>query len=221
MRNRGCPLCSGHKLCPHNALARKAPHLVPEWDTAKNSDTPHDYTVSSNHRAHWKCHEGHQWQVGIEKRTNGKAGCPVCARSKPRQRLPTLTASTSQVMDLWDQARNEEAGLDPSKLTCGSTVKAFFTCSQCPLQQSHQWTARISDIVLGRGCPYCSSTRVCKCNSLETLRPDLAAEWCYVRNEGTPSDYTSRSSKKVWWENSRRGRWEESINSRFYEPAHA
>ena len=34
-QNRGCPLCSGHDVCPHNSLPRNAPHLVPEWDTAK------------------------------------------------------------------------------------------------------------------------------------------------------------------------------------------
>ena len=64
-RSKGCPFCSGHAVCPHNSLPRKAPHLVSEWDTAANSDSPHEYTVGSGHRPHWRCSSGHQWQTSI------------------------------------------------------------------------------------------------------------------------------------------------------------
>ena len=214
--NRGCPFCSGHDVCHHNSLARKAPHLVQEWDPAKNLLTPHDYPAGSGHRAHWKCHQGHCWQAKIVERANGKTGCPVCAKARPRQRLPTLTSSTSQVMQLWDWEQNTKAGLDPSNLTCGISTKAHFTCDQCPKMQSHKWSAAIQNVVRASGCPYCSSHKVCKCNSLETLRPDLAAEWCYAKNEGTPSDYTIRSNEVVWWETAERGQWQASIDSRTY-----
>ena len=214
--NRGCPFCSGIHVCPHNSLARKAPHLISEWDPAKNPASPHDYTHRSGHRAHWICGQGHQWQAKIVNRVRHKHGCPVCAKARPRLRLPTLTASTSRVMQLWDQEQNTTAGRDPSTLTCGSKKKAHFTCSQCPELQSHRWTATIYAVVRGSGCPYCSSHKVCKCNSLETLRPDLAAEWCYAKNDRTPRDYTARSHEEVWWENAERGQWNASIDSRFY-----
>lgn len=51
--NRGCPFCSSIDVCPHNSLSCKAPHLTLERDTAKNPDSPHDYTQRSGHRAHW------------------------------------------------------------------------------------------------------------------------------------------------------------------------
>lgn len=85
--------------------------------------------------------------------------------------------------------------------------------------QSHKWTATIRDVVKGTGCPYCSHRKVCKCNSLQTLRPDVAAEWCYAGNAGTPNDYTSRTHEEVWWESDRRGQWKESINSQYYSLA--
>lgn len=213
---RGCPFCSGQALCPHNSLARKAPHLAKEWDTAKNPDSPGDYTFSSNQYAHWKCSQGHQWQALINNRSHTNYGCPMCAKSRSREKLPTLTASTSKIIHFWDWEQNTGAGLDPSKLTCGSGKVAHFTCDQCSLSQPHTWTAVIQSVVRGSGCPYCSSKRVCMCNSLLTLRPDLAAEWCYALNEGTPDEYIAKSHAEVWWENDARGTWKQKINDRFY-----
>ena len=138
----------------------------------------------------------------------------VCVKARPKQRLPALTASTSDVMQLWDLERNRIAGHDLNKLTCGSHVNAHFSCGQCPKLQSHRWTANIYSVVRGTGCPYCSSNQVCKCNSLQTQRPDLAAEWCYARNKGTTDDYAARSREVVWWETPERGQWKTSIDSR-------
>ena len=45
---------------------------------------------------------------------------------------------------------------------------------------------------------------------------DLAAEWCYALNKVTPADYTAKSMVDVWWQNGKRGKWKQSINSRFY-----
>ena len=222
-RNGGGPFCSGHVVCPHNSFPRKAPHLVPEWDidTAKNPGSPHDYTACSTHRAHWRCHQGHQWQATILNRVKGNTGCPGCVRARPQQRLPTLIASTSQVLSLWDWVQNTTAGHDPSTLTCGSDKMAHFICHQCPELQSHIWTTRIRHVVRGSGCPCCSHHKVCKCNSLRTLRPDLAAQWCYAKNKGTPDHYTARSNEAVWWENAERGQWKACISHRSQKPPKA
>ena len=119
-------------------------------------------------------------------------------------------------MELWDWKQNQEAGLDPHKLTCGSGKMAHFECNQCTKSQPHKWSARVYSVVRGTGCPYCSSQKVCKCNSLATVRPDLAAEWCYPKNKRTPDDYTARAQEVVWWESAERGRWQASIASRSY-----
>ena len=50
-KGTGCPFCSGHKVCSHNALATIAPEVAMEWDTAKNADSPLTYTARSHHRA--------------------------------------------------------------------------------------------------------------------------------------------------------------------------
>ena len=195
---RGCPFCSGHKLCPHNSLPGTAPQVAMDWDTAKNPGSPHDYTASSNYRAHWLCNTcGYGWQTRISDRVGFSTGCPHCASTKGRRQLPTVTASSSSAKQYWDLQRNAEQGLDPDVITVGSDQKANFICDECPKLQPHTWTATVRSVFRGRRCPCCSGHKVCKCNSLQTLRPDLAAEWCYALNEGTPDDYTAQSNGGV------------------------
>ena len=213
---RGCPFCCGQRVCPHNSLASKSPLTALDWDTAKNLGSPHDYTAKSTHRAHWLCDKcGHEWQANIQSRAVLGAGCPLCASKRRKRRLPTVTASSSIMKQYWDVQHNAEQGLHPDAITIGSGQKANFTCDKCPKAQAHRWTARVQNVFRGTGCPYCSGTRVCKCNSLQTLRPDLAAEWCYALNAKMPDDYAAQSGTEVWWENDKRGRWKQTMNSRF------
>ena len=49
-----------------------------------------------------------------------------------------------------------------------------------------------------RGCPFCAAQQVCPCQSLATLRPDLASEWHPEKNGAlTPAAVTYGSKKKV------------------------
>ena len=54
------------------------------------------------------------------------------------------------------------------------------------------------------------------CNCLQSLVPDVAAEWDYTRNSGTPVDYTAGSNSRVWWYNDKRGSFPATINDRTY-----
>ena len=157
----GCPYCSGHAVCPHNSLARKGPHLVKEWDTARNTMSPHEYTVSSNQPAHWVCANGHKWVTEIANRTHQQTGCPVCARVHGKLGAPSLVASSGKILQVWDWEQNAAEGLDPNKLTCGSNKKAHFKCLKSSL---HRWSASIFTVVKAKesGCPYCSGRRSIK-----------------------------------------------------------
>ena len=51
----------------------------------------------------------------------------------------------------------------------------------------------------GNGCSQCSGRKVCKHNSLATKAPEVAAQWDYEANEGTPEDVVAQSSQRVGW----------------------
>ena len=51
-------------------------------------------------------------------------------------------------------------------------------------------------------------------NDLETLRPDIAAEWARWINKLKPSEVGEHSNKKVWWHCYNNHFWEAKINDR-------
>jgi len=209
----GCPLCANRKVCQHNSLATKAPATAAQF-SSKNDGTAHDYMVASGKKVIWQCEQGHEWIASISRRTGQQRGCPVChdsRRSEPRKRQPVLTDSQHPMMELWDWELNAQAGLDPSKITCRSAIKPNWTCSRCPKGQPHRWQAPVHQLFSGTGCPYCSSHRACKCNSLQSLHPRVAAEWDFLRNPDTPDDCTASSNAEKWWQNDKRGSFQARI----------
>ena len=220
-KGTGCPFCANRKVCQHNSLPTKAPYLVPEW-SEENKFSPHEFTVSSHKKAWWRCECGCEWEASITHRAGLGTGCPDCAivrRSGKQKRHPTLRESQHEMLQLWDWGQNEEAGLDPSKLRCRSNKKAHWVCHKCPVGQPHKWQATVGNMYASMlrgtpGCPCCKGMQACKCNSLQSLFPEVAAEWDYERNTGTPADYAAQSHKEVWWHNSRRGHFKVSAQHR-------
>ncbi|MCF0134227.1 MAG: zinc-ribbon domain-containing protein [Blautia sp.] len=79
----------------------------------------------------------------------------------------------------------------------------------------HEWQAKISGRTHGTGCPYCASIKVLPgFNDLQTLFPDIAAEWSEKNLPLTPSDVMPYSIKKVWWRCGNGHEWEAFVASR-------
>lgn len=224
----GCPYCAGQAVCQHNALATLSPSIASEWDFDANQLTPHDYTCHSNAVVGWRCSScQHSWNTHIHRRTLQLAGCPECAAQKRRERTkqPSLTAAGARAMQHWDHKRNAAEGLNPANITLGSIKKVHWLCLECPMGVPHRWcvspNARFKSSGIVFGCPCCSQPKkqACKCNSLQTLYPEIAAEWDFTKNYNTPDDYTAYSYQNVWWTNDKRGSWQQSIRLRT-EPAY-
>ena len=103
-------------------------------------------------------------------------------------------------MQEWDWEAN--AGLDPTKLTYGSTRKVWWKCPKC----GGRWQTCIGDRTEKENrtrtkCPYCSNKRVLiNFNDLATINPQLASEWHPTKNgDLKPTDVTAGSDRKVWW----------------------
>ncbi len=215
--------CSGNSVSKTTSLAAKAPDIAQEWDYKQNTGSPADYTAYSNYKAKWRCSAcGHSWAARIENRVGhgdgDGTGCPECynlRRSQPRMRHRALADSGHPVMKEWDYELNEQQGLDPHKITLRSNKRCNWICRQCPAGQLHRWKAApLVRTLQASGCPYCSGLKACKCNSLQALSPEVAAEWDYVKNEGTPDDYPANSHMKAWFLSTKRGSWQAKINNR-------
>jgi len=127
--------------------------------------------------------------VDIERdRTAIKAQYRYSLKAKSlKYRNPALAAE-------WDYEANYPA--TPELYMPGSEDKVHWICSKNP---NHKWLATIGSRNSGVGCPYCAGKKVDNENCLSFKYPELAKEWDYELNDKTPDDYTSGSSKKVFW----------------------
>ena len=220
-RGSGCSQCRGRQVCKHNSLATKAPLVAAQWDYEANGGTPDDVVAQSNQTAKWHCKLcGCKWKAAMSARVSKKkTGCPQCgdvARTKKQTRQPTFAECDHPLLAEWDHKRNAAQGHYPDKIRLKSHKQIFWLCTKCPAGQEHSWSA-VPSSRTGRnqsGCPFCAGQAACRCNSLQALYRDTAAEWDYSKNPGQPSDYTASSSHLAWWFSPQRGSWQQTINSR-------
>lgn len=97
--------------------------------------------------------------------------------------------------------------MQPARPTHNSSIKDPAQHSHVAIasttQISHALQAAVKARAKGTGCPYCSSWRVCRCNSFATHHPNIASQWHadLTRNDGRQPDvFTSRSKHKAWFQ---------------------
>ena len=216
LAGRGCPLCSGNKVCRCRSLAAMHPELMKQWDRESNQgDDPYSIGCSSGKRVSWTCTEHGQWDAPPKDRIRSDTGCPECAR---HQRLGNSPQPKEYLKDEMPAVYaelhpNKNSGIDIESLTCGSGKRVWWLCQSnlsrpegC--QHEHEWEARVDGRCRSRrpsGCPFCSGSRVCPCNSLAVLQPTLMQYWDFVRNAIPlqepldPLQIAQYSKRKVWW----------------------
>jgi translation initiation factor IF-1 len=203
----GCPYCSGRRANPDNCLQKRNSELSKEWHPHKNgSMTPNDVTMRSGRKVWWRCEKGHEWTATIYSRTGGN-GCPYCS-GRYTLSEGSLQALNSNLAKQWHSSNNGE--LTPNDVTIGSDKKVWWKC-----EKGHEWEARISNRVKGRGCPFCSGKKTCTDNCLQVLYPELSNDWHPTKNgDLTPNDVTAFSGKRVWWQCKNGHEWQAAIANR-------
>ena len=225
-RGTGCPQCTGRKVCKHNSLATKAPGVAAQWDYEENDGTPDSVVAQSSQVVSWLCDAcGHKWSATPDSRVSKrKSGCPDCAtvarRTKKQTKHPTFAEcqdpEVRALLGEWDHIRNAAKNSFPHNTRLRSAKQINWLCTKCPAGQEHSWSAQPCDRTSHNktGCPSCAGRAACKCNSLQALYPDVAAEWDYSKNKGQPSEYPASSGYLAWWSSPQRGSWQQTISSR-------
>ena len=103
--------------------------------------------------------------------------------------LATLYPEIAKQFDI------EANGIKPTCVLAHSNKKYFWVC-----EKGHRHISTPDHKTRGNGCPYCSNRAVLPgYNDLATVFPQIAAEWNYSKNNGTPQNYTYRSRYKANW----------------------
>ncbi|KAL3153706.1 hypothetical protein ABBQ32_013303 [Trebouxia sp. C0010 RCD-2024] len=196
--------------------------MAAQWDYEANNGTPDDVVAQSNHKFHWHCCEcGCTWSATPDSCVSqSKTGCPQCAKdankTKKKTKHPTFAECKHPLLAEWDHKRNAARGNSPDNTKLHSSKHIFWLCTKCPAGQEHSWPAQPyhRNSRWPTGCPYCAGMNACRCNSLQALYPDTAAEWDHGKNHSQPSNHPGGSRSPAWWFTPQRGSWQQTICSR-------
>ena len=194
------------------------PELMLDWDQTINDDIlPSALTVGSHKYVKWRCHKcGRVWSAPVNNRVNG-TGCTCDAKErkvrKLRQRLVerdgSLADTRPEIAKQWHPTLNGD--LTPNDITEHSMFKAWWSGEDgVPWQSVVAVRCRKEG---GTNRPkYLAVPGV---NDLRTIRPDLAKEWNYDKNNDTDITSVIPGSKiKAWWICEKGHEWKASVASR-------
>lgn len=121
----------------------------------------------------------------------------------------SIAAKNPELVKEWDTEKN--GALKPDYVSYGSTKKVWWLCNK-----GHSYSSTPANRANGNSCPYCVNKKLLQgFNDLQTLHPEIAAEWNYQRNgEITPQWVLNGATIKVWWVCSLGHEWQATVNSR-------
>lgn len=184
----------------HNngVMVQDVKDLIDIWDFDKNSKAelnPKIIPVNSYKPAFWRCNKGHYWSENINVMYRRKHKCFYC---EGREIWPGDNDLQTLYPDLaaeWDVEAN---GITPDKISPRDTNRYLWKC-----KNGHPSFTRSVEHRVNRHdtCPYCSGREVLPgVNDLQTLYPDIAAEWDYQANGGVvPSKVSANTWKPYNW----------------------
>lgn len=194
----------GKYLCKHYNLLVIYPKLCLEWDYDQNDDKrPQHYLPYSRAPVKWICPispcDDHKYEATITNRTTNKMQCGFCFSRKicDHNNLKYYLEHNNPVLlAQWHPTFNN---LGPEKYFPKADVRVWWTCTNSTCGH-HVFDALISNRTSqNTGCPFCVGQRVCNCNCLATIRPDLAEQWHPTLNLLPPTEFAEHSSEKIWW----------------------
>ncbi len=193
-------------------IANNRQEILQRW-SEENTVSPDDVSYGSPRIVKWVCDKGHTWEATVNKITNKTSlGCPYCAGQKVWKGFNDLKTKNPDVAAEWHPTKNGD--LSPGDVTVSSNRSVWWIC---PL--GHEYTATVNSRTRrsrNRGCPYCASKLLLKgFNDLETVCPEVAAEWHPTKNgDLKPSDVFSSSNQVVWWKCPKGHEYQATLNSR-------
>lgn len=193
------------KIC--KSLGVVCPELICEWDYEKNGNaTPFTVSAGTDDKYWYKCIVNHSWLARTADRKQGR-GCPFCA-GRAIDETNSLQTLFPNLAAEWIIEKNDRK---PTEVGRGSDYEAWW---RCPDKQ-HEYDMIVHERTSGKNCPYCAGKRVNETNSLQTMRPDIAAEWCHELNENLkPTMVSEHSGKMVSWVCKDKHIWPATIDSR-------
>ena len=227
VNKRGCPYLTGRAVWKgFNDLQTVNPELAKQWHPTKNGNLKPTQITANSAKKIWWClsydvptdypikslkgkHFDFEWQSLISSRNNG-IGCPYLSGQAVWEGFNDLQTVKPDLATQWHPTKNGD--LKSTQVTIGTNRSVWWLLpynvpDNYPIESlrgkhfDFEWQATIASRNKGNGCPYLSGQAVLEgFNDLQTLNPDLAAQWHPTKNgDLKPTQVTINSPKEVWW----------------------
>ena len=209
-----CPFLSGRAVFSgFNDLQTMNPMLAKQWNYVKNKNLkPTQVTANSGLKVWWCLpyddpitgkHFDFEWTDSIAHRNSGR-GCPYLSGQAVWEGFNDLKTINPKLAAQWHPTKN--GNLKPTQVTANTERKVWWLFSyDDTITRKHfdfEWQASILNRNSGRSnCPYLSGKLVLEgFNDLQTINPELAAQWHPNKNgDLKPIQVSVSTMKKVWW----------------------
>ena len=210
----GCPYLTGRAIWPgFNDLKTVNPELAAQWHPTKNGNlNPSQITISADKKVWWIYpyddpitgkHFDFEWKTNVYHRFFEHTNCPYISGHAVWTGFNDLATTNPELAAQWHPTKN--GNLKPSQVIAGSQKKVWWLLPyDDPNTGKHfnfEWAAAINQRNKGKGCPYLAGRAIWPgFNDLQTVNPELAAQWHPTKNgKLTAAQVTAGSHKKVWW----------------------
>ncbi len=179
-----------------------SPDKIIHWNYSKNTLQPESFSNGSSHTAHWICEHNHEWSVSIK----NKKGCPYCANK--------IVGYGNDLLSIYPEAAKEwhptkNGTLLPSQVTYKATTLVWWQC-----QHGHEWKSDVRRFHKGYKCPFCTTKKTSKEQSIASSQPEFFKEFNLEKNTIDPFSLSHGSTKKVWWICHKGHEWQSSVKTR-------
>jgi hypothetical protein len=189
-------------------LSHSHPEILQFWDYEANPDIdPSKVVAGTPRKAQWICSLGHKFDSEIRAQASGLK-CPVCSGRRVLPGFNDLATTHPELAKQWDRERNKK---DPTEISAGAALKAFWLCDQ-----GHSFQTQVAIRKKGIGCGFCANLKVWPgFNDIETRFPELVSEWDFSANGGLhPNQVLASGKKKHQWVCGSGHSFEQSMTSR-------
>lgn len=193
--------------------------LMMDWDISLNDGLlPNSISSGSHIKVIWRCHKcGRIWTTTVKNRTMLNTGCTCDARERKIKSLQktlvekngSLAEARPDLAAQWHPIKNGD--LTPHDITCKSEYKVWWIDAE-----GNEWQSAVNVRNRNSNIPDVITKRLFVGKTdLATVRPELAAEWNYEKNEGLiPQDVMPNSKRRIWWKCFKGHEWQAWISSR-------
>lgn len=185
-----------------NDLATLRPDILPYWDYKENNKNgiyPNKVSAVSKKSASFICKKcGNPFDKKI--RYLVQCTCKKCTSRKLVTGVNDLATTHPHLLKFWDYKENDKKGLDPTRLTIGSSRDAYWICEKCGKSYPQRISNQFKECNL---CKVCVGKEVVTgVNDLATTHPIFLKEWDYEKNNEKgiyPTKISYGSHKRVHW----------------------